>query len=321
MILAAGLTPAWQQILVFDRFTRGEVNRAAQAFACASGKVINVGLALATLGANSRTLSVLGGRAGSLIEEELQTHGVSARWIHDPATTRTCTTIIERSTGEITELVENAATIKDQSCNAFITALQDEAKSADWIVLSGSLPPIEGRESNRTLYREMLESIGHGPAVSPRPASQVILDARGPEMVECLSCRPFLVKPNREELAATVGHQLSAEAELIEAMREINTRGAQWVLVTQGGREVWLSSSTELWRFTPPKIEVVNAIACGDCLTAGLVAALDQGRSLSDAVCYGIAAAGDNATQLLPSRLDPERVRALADRVVVTRVH
>ena len=321
MILAAGLTPAWQQILVFDRFTRGEVNRAAQACACASGKVINVGLALTTLGANSRTVSVLGGRAGTLIKEELQTHGVSAHWIHDPATTRTCTTIIERSTGEITELVENAATIKSQSCDAFIAALQGEAKSADWIVLSGSLPPIEGRESNRTLYREMLESIDHGPAVSPRPASQVILDARGPEMVECLSCRPFLVKPNREELSATVGHQLSTEAELIDAMREINTRGAQWVLVTQGGHAVWLSSSTELWRFTPPKIEVVNAIACGDCLTAGLVAVLDQGRSLSDAVCYGIAAAGDNAAQLLPSRLDPERVRALAARVVVNRVH
>ena len=320
MILAAGLTPAWQQILVFDRITRGEVNRAAEACACASGKVINVGLALTTLGAHAKTLSILGGRAGTLIEEELQSHGVAARWIHDPATTRTCTTIIERPTGEITELVENAAAIKAQSCDAFITALQDEAKSSDWIVLSGSLPPIEGRASNRSLYREMFEAIGHGPDASSRPASQVILDARGPEMVECLSCRPFLVKPNREELAATVGRELSTEAELIEAMREINARGAQWVLVTHGGSEVWLSSLTELWRFTPPRIEVVNAIGCGDCLTAGLVAALDQGKALPDAVCYGIASAGDNATQLLPSRLNTERVRALADRVSIARI-
>ncbi len=320
MILAAGLTPAWQQILVFDRFARGEVNRAAQACACASGKVINVGLALTTLGAKSKTLSVLGGRAGALIEEELQTHGVSARWVHDPANTRTCTTIIERPTGEITELVENAATIKARSCDAFITALQEESRAADWIVLSGSLPPIEGRSSNHTLYREMLEAIGHGSIASARPASQIILDARGPEMVECLSCRPFLVKPNREELAATVGRELSTEAELIEAMREMNTRGAQWVLVTHGAQEVWLSSSTELWRFTPPKIEVVNAIGCGDCLTAGVAASLDAGHALPDAVRYGIASAGDNAAQLLPSRLSPDRVRVLADRVTVARV-
>lgn len=320
MILAAGLTPAWQQILVFDRFTRGEVNRAAEACACASGKVINVGLALTTLGAKSKTLSILGGRAGTLIDEELQSHRVTARWIHDPATTRTCTTIIERPTGEITELVENAAPIKTQSCDAFIEALQDEAKSADWFVLSGSLPPIQGRPSNRTLYREMFEAIGHGAPQSSHSTSQIILDARGPEMVECLSCHPFLVKPNREELGMTVGRELSSEAEVIEAMREINSRGAQWVLVTHGAKEVWLSSSTELWRFNPPSIEVVNAIGCGDCLTAGLAAWLDAGNSLPEAVRYGIASAGDNAAQLLPARLSPERVRVLADRVAVTRV-
>ena len=33
MILSAGLTPAWQQILVFDRFRYGEVNRAAEVLA------------------------------------------------------------------------------------------------------------------------------------------------------------------------------------------------------------------------------------------------------------------------------------------------
>jgi len=320
VILAAGLSPAWQQILVFDQFTRGEVNRAVETCACASGKVINVGLALKALGAKSKTLSVLGGRSGKLIEEELAAFEVPARWVHDPATTRTCTTIIERSTGEITELVENAAMIESHSCDAFVEALREEAWSAKWIVLSGSLPPIAGRSSNRTLYREMLEAIGHGPTEQTRPSSRVLLDARGPEMVECLACRPFLVKPNREELAATVGRHLPDEATLIEAMREINARGAEWVLVTHGAKEVWLSSSAELWRFTPPKIEVVNAIGCGDCLTAGLAAALAESHDLPAAVRYGIAAAGENAGQLLPARLNPQRVRELSERVAASRV-
>ena len=312
MILAAGLSPAWQQILVFDRFTRGEVNRAVETCACASGKVINVGIALTSLGAESRTLSVLGGRSGALIESEMAALGVSSRWINDPATTRTCTTIIERSTGEITELVENAAMIEARSCEAFISALRQEAQAAEWVILSGSLPPIAGRPSPRSLYREMLERL-------PSTA-RVILDARGPEMIECLHHRPFLVKPNREELAQTVGRDLTDQESLIAAMREINHFGAEWVLVTQGAREVWLSSPTELWCFTPPMIEVVNAIGCGDCLTAGVTASLDEGHDLSTAVRYGIAAAGDNAAQLLPSRLSPSRVRDLAERVGTVRV-
>ena len=168
MILAAGLSPAWQQILVFDRFKRGEVNRAVETCACASGKVINVGIALASLGAESRTLSVLGGRSGDLIESEMAALGVSSRWINDPATTRTCTTIIERSTGETTELVENAAMIQARSCEAFFDAMREESIRADWVILSGSLPPIESRPSNRTLYREFWKR--SGTARTPRSA-------------------------------------------------------------------------------------------------------------------------------------------------------
>ncbi len=312
MILAAGLSPAWQQILVFDRFTRGEVNRAVETCACASGKVINVGVALASLGAESKTLSVLGGRAGAMIEDELAALGFRSRWINDPATTRTCTTIIERSTGEITELVENAAMIEARSCEAFLSALREEAIKAEWVILSGSLPPIAGRPSPRSFYREMLERL-------PSTA-RVILDARGPEMLECLSHRPFLVKPNREELAQTVGRDLTDKDSIIAAMREINHLGAEWVLVTNGAREVWLSSQAELWCFTPPAIKVVNAIGCGDCLTAGVTAFLAEGHSLPEAVRFGIAAAGDNAAQLLPSRLSPSRVRAQAIRVGIVRV-
>ena len=46
MILAAGLTPAWQQIVEFDGFAVGQVNRARSVHWCASGKVLNVGIAL-----------------------------------------------------------------------------------------------------------------------------------------------------------------------------------------------------------------------------------------------------------------------------------
>ena len=46
MILAAGLSPAWQQIMTLAELRIGEVNRARDVQWCASGKVLNVGLAL-----------------------------------------------------------------------------------------------------------------------------------------------------------------------------------------------------------------------------------------------------------------------------------
>ena len=69
-ILSAGLTPAWQQIMVFDRLRPGEVNRAREAVWCGSGKVLNAGLAAHHLGGPSLTLAPLGGPPLAEIERE-----------------------------------------------------------------------------------------------------------------------------------------------------------------------------------------------------------------------------------------------------------
>jgi fructose-1-phosphate kinase PfkB-like protein len=70
MILAAGLTPAWQQIMRFAQVRAGEVNRAAEVHWCASGKAINVGVALAALRAPVHTLSPAGGWSGQAMRAE-----------------------------------------------------------------------------------------------------------------------------------------------------------------------------------------------------------------------------------------------------------
>ena len=74
----------------------------------------------------------------------------------------------------------------------------------------------------------------------------------------------------------------------------------------------------EVWELSPPAVApIVNPIGCGDCLAAGVAAGLARGETLVDAVRLGIAAAADNATQLLPARFDRTRVEALAASVRV----
>ena len=75
MILSAGLTPALQQILVFDAFQCGQVNRAREARWCASGKVFNAGIAVHHLGGPSLTLAPVGGPPRELIGSELPRFG------------------------------------------------------------------------------------------------------------------------------------------------------------------------------------------------------------------------------------------------------
>jgi 1-phosphofructokinase family hexose kinase len=305
MILAAGLTPAWQQILEVDSLQWGAVNRARAAHWCASGKVLNAGRALHSLGADSRTLCVLGGNTGRNMADEFASGGAAARWIETAAPTRVCTTILNQATSETTELVENAAPLTEQELNAFKQAFREESAAADVVILTGSLP-----QGTPTDYcRRLLSSV----------TCRVILDIRGPELISVLQLRPFLVKPNRHELAATLGRSIDTKADLLAAMRELNRRGAEWVVVTNGPDEVLASSEEDTFGLQPPTVATVNPIGCGDCLAAGLAVGLVEGRSIEVALRFGMASAAHNAEQLLPSRLDRRRVHIL--ECLIQRAH
>jgi 1-phosphofructokinase family hexose kinase len=295
VIVSAGLTPAWQQILVFDSFRYGEVNRADEVHWCASGKVLNAGIGAHSLGGPSLTLATVGGHPLAEIEREFGELGVPRRWIETRAAARVCTTILESRTGRMTELVENGRPLFPDEVAAFRAAYAEEAARADVVVLIGSLP----FGSPLSLYRDLA-------AATPCP---MVLDFRGDGLLSVLDFKPLVVKPNREELGHTFGRELETDADLHAAMRALNERGAQWVVVTQGCGPVWLSSTKELFRFEPLRPEqVVNPIGCGDAMAAGLAWAIRNERSMPEAVAMGISAATDNVRQILPCRLDAASV-------------
>jgi 1-phosphofructokinase family hexose kinase len=305
MILAAGLTPAWQQILEFDRLSVGGVNRARSAQWVASGKVINVAIALAHLGADSQALTLAGGQPREAIARELTQLGVRHRLIETHRATRVCTTLVEAG-GQTTELVENAGPITGEELADFRAAFGALAAGAEIVVFSGSLPA----GVSRSLYAELLEGV----------AARVVLDASGPELLAALARRPFLVKPNREELARTLQREFAGDADLFVAIDELHERGASWVVVSAGAGGLWVSGQRRRWHVSSLAVATVNPIGCGDCLTAGIAARLAAGEHPLSAVRYGVAAAAENARQLLPARLDPVEVARLADSVVFSEV-
>jgi len=304
VILCAGLTPAWQQILVFDAFRYGEVNRAAEVVWCASGKVLNAGIGVHHLGAPSLTLATVGGPPMEQIDRDLDLLGLPRQWIVTRAPTRICTTILDRATGTMTELVENGRPVASDELDQFRHAYAQQSARADVCVIIGSLPA----GVPASFYRDLAE----------RTPCPMVLDFRGEGLRSVLDLRPLVVKPNREELAQTVGSPLETDEELLEAMRSLNRRGAQWVVITQGAGPVWLSSASHAYRLYPPRVDrIVNPIGCGDAMAAAIAWAVREGRPMVDAVRLGIAAAAENLGDLLPCRLAPARVLARAAEIRV----
>jgi 1-phosphofructokinase family hexose kinase len=304
LILVAGLSPVWQQVLLLDALAVGEVNRAREAHWCASGKVLNAARALHHLGAPGKALTVVGGLPGEEVRRDCARLGVASRWVEVATPSRVCTTVVEAARRTATELVPEAGAVSDGERAAFVDAYAEEAAAAAVVILIGSLPA--GTPAG--LYRELLA----------RTPGKAIVDARGPELLEALNEKPFLVKPNREELQRTLGRALLGDAELFDAMREMSERGAEWVVITDGGNPVHVRGHGRLYRLGTPRVSVVNPIGCGDCLAAGIAWAVYRGLEAVEAVRYGLAVAVDKLGRLLPGLVDQGGVDALVGCVEVT---
>ena len=306
-VVAAGLSPAWQTIMRFASLEPGEVNRAREVWRCASGKVLNVAVALSSLGTVCRAVTLLGGAPAAWTAAEFSRLGIDLVAVPTAAETRTCTTLLDDATGKTTELVENAPPITPGELARFVSAYEGAVAGAAVVVLSGSLP--SGTPS--TIYRDLLE----------RTSCPAIVDGRGPELLAALPCRPMLVKPNREELARTVGRSLEGEADLRAAMESLREQGAEWVLVTDGARPALVIGPDGIYRLMPPRPErMINPIGCGDCLAAGFAEAVSRGLEPLAAIRFGMGCAVFNCGTLLAGRLDRSAVDHLSGSVEVTRI-
>jgi len=322
-ICLLGLSPAWQQIALLEQLSVGQVQRATEWFACASGKVLNVSLALqavAKASADGRavgpspaavtihTVTLAGGLTGEQLRAEFTRAGGQAEFVPTAAATRTCTTLLERDSGRATEIVENAPPLEAAALGNFHRVVAPLVAAADVLVLAGSFPRGVPVETNLAWARAC--------------PGRVVVDAQGPLLLATLPARPYLLKPNREELARTLGRPLDTDAALLAGLDELHARGATWLVVSHGAEAVWVSGPNHRSRWWPPSVRVVNPIGSGDCLAAGLAWGLAGGREPPEAIAWAIAAAADNATRLLPARIDVSRVRELVPQVrgeVLTR--
>jgi 1-phosphofructokinase family hexose kinase len=290
-IVTVGLSPVWQHILEFDDFQPGQVNRAVGSTWCASGKSLNVAIGIHHLGGELTSVSIAGGSTGGAIQRQFEAAGIDAQWVETESPTRVCTTILDRASGKSTELVENQPPLTEAELRELRQLARAETARSQFVVLSGSLPA----GCPESFYADLMHDAGE---------TQFLIDAQGPALTACLPLRPLLVKPNRDELERTLRRSFSTNDELIAGMKELNAAGAQWVVITDGAHPVWVTSvsETHCLPIVPVK-QLVNPIACGDALMAGLAWGLSRGRPTLESIHIGFHCAAQNAADLLPCQL------------------
>jgi tagatose 6-phosphate kinase len=303
MILCIGTTPTMQRTMVFNRIAIDDVNRAIEVHEHASGKSVNVARVLTTLGEKALAVGFAGGRRGEALLEDMTQAGISHDFVSIRNQTRLCTTVIDRSSGEATELVEEAPAASMEEWKELMAKIEAHADGADAIVFSGTLA---GGAPASFCDRW----IGRAPLT--------VVDAKGEAMRRVLQSRgKVIAKLNRQEFCETIGERLATDEDLYRAMRGARPADG-WLIVTLGKAGAIAAVGGALIRVQAPAVRAVSAVGSGDAFTAGLVAGMKQGAD--GALKLACACGSANALTAFSGQLEREDVERLVPAVVLERI-
>jgi 1-phosphofructokinase family hexose kinase len=128
----------------------------------------------------------------------------------------------------------------------------------------------------------------------------VVIDSKSFSVKDILDCRPFLIKPNEEEIADYTSRPVKTLEDAALAAREIACGGVENVMISLGERGAVLASPAGDFCVAAPEVEVRSTVGAGDSAIAGFLAAtaagLSDGERLRTAVAFGSAACMSEGT-------------------------
>ena len=284
MIVVAAFSPALDTTYEVDELVLGAPHRPTTVVRVAGGKALNMARAASRLGADVVAVPVLGGHLGDLVEELLAGDGVRARTVRSDVPTRVCVSVASAAAGTLTELYENPVPVPGSAVDAVLAAVADELRPGAWLSVSGGMP----RDARPGLLVELARSAAEGGA-------HLALDTHGPALREVLDggAPVALLKVNRAEAAEALG--LPGATELGQLVTGLLALTGGTVVVTDGVDGALAADGTGRWRAGLPVVAGGQPVGSGDSFLGGLVAALDHGAALQEALALATGAGAANA--------------------------
>lgn len=259
------------------------VNRTKDDDIQANGKGVNVSLILKMLGVTTTALGFRAGFTGNYIEDYLREKGISTDFIEVPGMTRINVFTQVNQTKEEFKLVNQGPEIPDEKIQIFLEQIK-ELSPGDYLCISGSLP--------RGVKPEILIEISR---ICHEHEIYLIIDSSYQEVMNCLLYRPFLLKPNEEELESWFGQVIDTEEDYLFYGQQLLEAGAQNVLLSLGDEGAILFTQDRILRGNSPKGRVVNTACAGDTLLATFLAGYLTNQSMEETLRKSLAAGSSTA--------------------------
>ena len=309
MIYTVTLNPAIDKTAVISGFRAGTLNRIESLREDVGGKGINVSRCLRALGAESTAAVILAGGAGRKCREYLEGAGIGVLCEEVPGETRTNLKIADPLRGENTDINEPGPEVPEEVLARLRERIAEKLCAGDTVILSGSLP----RGADKGLYAAWCARFS-------ACGARVILDADGEALRLGLAQKPWLIKPNHEELAALAGVDAEDPAALLRAGEALRAVGVGRVVISRGGAGAIFLTEEGSFSAEPLSVPVKSTVGAGDSMVAALAFAAERGLGAEETVRLAMAMGA--ASVMLPGTGAPdvETVERLAAEVSVTQI-
>lgn len=309
-ILVVGLTPCLQRTLIFQNFKVGEVNRTGEIYESASGKGTNVYNILQTLGHSPELITTYGGLNGqkfiALLEESSL---ANVQKVQVPFDTRICQTLINQSSGEVTELVEESKNISPEIINEIEVSLGKCFGPNCALILSGSPPP----GAPEDIYSHWIHSC-------QKRGGYAFVDCQKQFLRKAIEAKAFLVKANKAEWEMTLGVELNSIQDYLSTLRNVLSKGVSIAIMTIGGDGMICCHEQEAWFVEHSTLDAVNPIGSGDATMAGLLSGVNKGMNIEEVLRLGAACGMANTQTKISGAIEKEVLDKCLANVSVRKI-
>lgn len=290
MIYTVTLNPAIDYIIKMEEFQKGKINRSQEETIFPGGKGINVSIVLKELGIDSITLGWTAGFVGEEIEKRVKKFGIKTDFVNLPKTnSRINIKIVTKNQETAINCIGQNVEQKDiDKLFEKVEKIGSDAES-DWLILSGSVP--KGVKQN--IYEKICE-------ILENKNVKIVVDTTGEFLLNTLKYKPFLIKPNRDELEEIFDIKISSKNDVIKYAKILKNKGAKNVLISLGiNGAVLIDENNEIYKAEALiKCKSVNTVGAGDSTIAGFIAGYQKYENYEKALKMGMAAGGATANSI-----------------------
>lgn len=282
MIYTVTFNPSLDYIVSVRNFEEGSVNRASDEMILPGGKGINVSIVLNNLGMESHLLGFIGGFTGKEIERMVSDDGCISEFIKvDNGLSRINVKMKSEKESEINGI---GPAISNSEMTQLLDKL-DKLKEGDVLVLAGSIPA----SIPDTIYYDIMKMLSDRKIM-------IVVDATKDLLLNVLPLHPFLIKPNKQELAEMMNLENLSKEDIVKNAFELQKRGAGNVLVSMAGEgAILVTEDGKVYSSEAHKGKVVNSVGAGDSMVAGFIYGYLKNKDYKEAFETGLCAGSASA--------------------------